>query len=164
MTKRTCYSCGTVFEGGFSMFTCSVCQQTKAITNAMKKQAELAHKQQTNSYPFLDTDFTMPRSGGYYPTYTDNTTWERVEYTPPPPLPPEVIEKGKQLRFLDSLLDVLFWSSPLWVLPLLWLITSGWFTFFSFVAFPFAFIGAGKYHHYWKRCNAYYLYTIRGRT
>jgi len=155
MTKRTCYSCGTVFEGGFSLITCSICQQTKSITAAMKAQADAMRP------PKYQTPTDMFSSQTYYSGYIDPTYYEPVEYIPPEPPTAEEISRAKEIKFINFILSTLLILFPFVAFPILWILTSGWITFFSFVAVPFAFIRLGQMHHTWKMMNAQYLYVIR---
>lgn len=155
MTKRTCYTCGTVYEGGFSMFTCNVCQQTKAITAAMKAQADAIRP------PKYQTPVDMFPPQTYYGGYSAPVYHEPVEYIPPEPPTAEEVRKAKEIRFINLILSTLLILFPFVAPVILWMLTSGWVTFFTFIAVPFAFIRLGQMHHTWKLMNATYLYHIR---
>ena len=141
----------------YSTFQCNVCRQTAIMSKAFNRQNKLLEQQNRIAQ---QPSFVQPH---YYPTepYEWSNTYEKS-----PPLPPptaDEVAEAKRVKRLNKLMKVLLWTSPLTVLPLLWLITSGWITFFAFVLFPFAFIGFGKWHHYWTMCNVDYLYNDRYR-
>ena len=161
MTKRTCLSCGTVFEDTFSFTTCSTCKQTQAITRAMANQSKQNNKDRLYSAAELMEMYGY--SGGNYSPPPVNTQYDDYVYTPPEPVTQEEKKMHYYLTHKLKVLEVLLWTSPLTVLPLLWFITSGWFTFFAFVAFPFAWIGAAKWLEFWRMSNSYYLYSIKTR-
>lgn len=152
MTKRTCLSCGTVFEDTFSFITCSTCQQTKAITRAMESQSR---RQRSNSYSDIGIISPQTLSGGYYSQ--PSTTWDNTVYDPPTP---EELAKKKEIKRLDWLYSMSVDSSlPIaWVI--IWMLTSGWVTFFGFIAaiaLPFY---LETKHRTWRWKNAKYLYQI----
>lgn len=45
MTKRTCISCGTIFEDHLAYFKCSTCQQTEKMSKLYKEQNRLIEEQ-----------------------------------------------------------------------------------------------------------------------
>ena len=137
MTNQICYSCGTEMPRSYSTYQCNVCRQTAMMAKAFDKQNKLLEQQNRIAQ---QQSFIQPH---YYPTepYEWTSSYERI---PQPPPTAAEIEEAKQTKRLNKLMEVLLWTSPLTVLPLLWMITSGWTTFFAFVLFPFAFIGFGK--------------------
>jgi hypothetical protein len=158
MTNQICYSCGTEMPRSYSTYQCNVCRQTAMMAKAFDKQNKLLEQQNRIAQ---QQSFIQPH---YYPT--EPYEWSKTYGDGPPSPPPSAdeIAKSKEIKLLNKLMEVLLWTSPLTVLPIIWLITSGWVTFFLFILFPFAFIGFGKWHHYWKMCNADYLYNDRYRT
>jgi hypothetical protein len=160
MTNQICYSCGTEMPRSYSTYQCNVCRQAAIMAKAFDKQNKLLEQQNRIAQQSLYAPNIQPH---YYPTepYEWTDSYERIPQSPPTAAE---IEESKRTKRLNKLMEVLLWTSPLTVLPLLWIITSGWITFFAFVSFPFAFIGFGQWHHYWKMCNADYLYNDRYRT
>lgn len=148
--KQTCWTCGTSFETGFYVTKCNVCKQSEIISRSMEKKTRVAVQQEQ---PLQYTRASAP----IYTWFTEEDRNKKYNIIPPDPIE---LEKSENLKRLDKIYTYLLWASPLYVLPILWFITSGWLTLFSFLAFPFAFVGIGKYHHYWRMSNAYYLYTI----
>jgi hypothetical protein len=157
MTKQICYSCGTEMPRSYSTYQCNVCRQTAIMAKAFDKQNKLLEQQNRIAQQSLYNPNIQPH---YYPTetYDWSTSYKGI---PQPPASAAEIEEAKKTKRLNKLMEVLLWTSPLTVLPLLWLITSGWVTFFAFVLFPFAFVGFGKWHHYWKMSNADHLFNNR---
>lgn len=45
MTKRNCFSCGTVFEDHISIWKCATCQQTEKMSKMYKEQNKLIEEQ-----------------------------------------------------------------------------------------------------------------------
>lgn len=157
MAKSICYGCGAEMEYSYSSFRCNVCRQTEIMAKAFERQNRLLERQnmimqqpsviQPHYYPIEPTDWS--------------TSHESTRSLPPSA---DDIAKSKEIKRLNKLMQFLLWTSPLTVLPILWLITSGWVTFFSFILFPFAFIKFGQWHHFWTHCNADYLYSDRYKT
>ena len=150
MTKRTCLSCGTVFEDTFAFITCSTCQQTKAITRAMENQSR---RQSSNSYSDIGIISPQTLSGGYYSQ--PSTTLDHIVYDPPTP---EELEKKKEIKRLNSLYSIGVDLSILVVWALVWMLTSGWVTFFGFIAAIYVPFYLNEKHQAWKINNSKYLY------
>ena len=169
-----CYSCGTQMPFSYSTYQCNVCRQTEIMSRQMNQQAKDANRR----YEMEQSRQAMQRALDEYnqayaetqayrePTY--NPT-HHVTYTPDPPPTPEDIRKAKELKALDFLLIVLLILFPFaalaLLLPLLWMITSGWTTFFSFIitfaAVPFVWLRLGQAYNTWTMVNVKYLMHIR---
>lgn len=148
MTKRTCFSCGVVFDAGFAIY-CNVCTQTKTISREMKKQAKL-HTQPPPVY-------YQPQPI-YAPVYTrpEPVVWsENTNYVP---LTKEQLQKRKEYRLISSFLMLLIILFPFAACAFFWVITSGWLTFFSFLAVPFIVKYLVTKHWHWQVKNAKYLF------
>lgn len=146
MTKRTCLTCGTIFEDSISLFTCATCKQTKAITKLMKEQAEDERQRQYNI--IQQQPAPIYTRGSYYPG-------EPRTYVPPTP---EEARLRKKFRRIDSLLKLLLGIFPFAAAFILWIITSGWVTFFAFISIPFMFKILFDQHWYWQVKHSEYLF------
>jgi hypothetical protein len=150
MAKCICYGCGAEMEYSYSSFRCNVCRQTEIMARAMKKQAEISSRQSLSVY--LAPPMYAPSPSD------DNWRYEpSSEYVEPSP---EEKATQKEIKRIDKLFSLGVDLSIFVAWGIIWMITSGWVTFFSFIA-----AGALPYyletkHRAWRWKNAKYLYQM----
>ncbi len=149
MKTQTCISCGLVFPSGFYANHCNSCLQTRAITQDIENQARASRQQQHNYYQ--DTPNRQKAPVIY-------ATFDRSQCLPYVPPSPEYRKTQKHLRNINLFYKILLVLFPLLAWALLWVSTSGWVTFFSFVTVPFALKYLVTKHWYWQVKNAKYLF------
>lgn len=151
MTTRTCLTCGTRFEDGFSLWTCSTCQQTKKMTAAIEEQNALIRQQQQIRY--------QPA-----PVITVITEEDRQRWRDNPPIPADPEEKAERKRWhrINALYKFLFAISPVVIAVLFWFITSGWYTLGAFLTIPFIIKYLYDQLWYWQIRHSDYLFGFRG--
>ena len=152
----------------YSTYQCNVCRQTEILSRQMNQQAkdanrrhEMEQSRQAMQRAMDEYNQAYAETQAYRAPY--QSTYQNTQYTPPEPVSPEDRRMHYALTRKLKILEILFWSCPIIVLPLLWIITSGWFTVFAFLVSPVAWIGLGKWLEFWRMSNAYYLYSIRDR-
>lgn len=143
MTKRTCFGCGVEFDSGYSIY-CNVCHQTRAVTRAMEKQADR-----------YEQDYPEPARPVIYTRFTEEDKANFSGYTPPTF---EENRKIREVRNLDLLFKTFIILFPIVSFIVLWMFTSGWFTFFSFIAVLFVTKYLATNHWYWQVNNFDYLF------
>lgn len=148
MTTRTCLTCGTRFEDGYSWFTCSTCQQTKKMTAALEEQNALIRQQNQPQVIYVPV---------YTPTYEEPREW-----IPPTPADPEEKAERKRWNRINALYKFLFAISPVVIAVLVWFITSGWYTFGAFLTIPFIIKYLYDQLWYWQVRHSDYLFGFRG--
>lgn len=144
MTKRTCLTCGTVFEDTFSFFTCATCKQTKAMTKAIEEQNDLIRQRQYN----------VPQQPAYVPVYTPPSD---IVYIPPTA---EEMKLRNKYRTINALLKILFVAFPFVAAIVLWFITSGWVTVATLLLIPFIMKILYDQHWNWQVKHSQYLFRI----
>ena len=149
MAKCICYGCGAEMEYSYSSFRCNVCRQTAIMAKAFDRQNKLLEQQ-------LPVYSAPPI---YVPVPSDDA-WRyepRSEYIEPSP---EEKATQKEIKRIDKLFSLGVDLSIFVAWGIIWMITSGWVTFFSFIA-----AGALPYyletkHRAWRWKNAKYLYQM----
>lgn len=147
-TQRRCWSCGTIFTNDFGWVKCNVCLQAERLATQ-------------SDQPKLTIIQATPPPPSPPPLYTWVTEEERRIFNENyvPPSPEDILEK-KRIERLDRLFALGVYSSILFMWAILWLITSGWVTLFSFIAALFVPFYLNQKHFYWQIKNAKYLYQI----
>lgn len=147
MTKQICYSCGTEMPRSYSTYQCNVCRQTDIMAKAFDKQNKLLERQSP----------VYSASPIYVPSNNDWRYEPSVEYIEPSP---EERAIQKEIKRLNKLFTLGVDSSILVIWGIIWMITSGWFTFFGFIAAIYIPFYLNEKHHHWQVKNAKYLYQM----
>lgn len=146
MTESRCWECNNMFPSFGYQTLCSACYQTRKVMESLENRPRPVQQPIIVQAPSPQPLFV------YIP---DKSDWP--EYIPPTP---EEEQKKKELIRLDKLFSLLvIFSIPI-VWAILWMITSGWVTFFTFIAALYTPFYLHKKHFYWQVKNAKYLYQI----
>ena len=151
MTQSRCWDCNNMFESNGYQTVCSVCKQTRVLKDMMEEQAkQKSTPKRRKRIPYMaNAPYVVYRPDPNEPWYP--------EYIPPTP---EEQQKKKEIKRLNLLFSIAVdLSLPiLWII--LWMITSGWITFFSFIAAIYVPVYLSNKQFYWQSKNAKYLYQI----
>jgi hypothetical protein len=149
MAKCICYGCGAEMEYSYSSFRCNVCRQTAIMAKAFDRQNKLLEQQ-------LPVYSAPPI---YVPVPSDDA-WRyepRSEYIEPSP---EEKATQKEIKRIDKLFSLGVDLSIFVAWGIIWMITSGWVTFFSFIAACALPYYLETKHRAWRWKNAKYLYQM----
>lgn len=147
MTQSRCWECNNMFPSFGYQTLCSACYQTRKIMNSMNDKPRVIYKEpkqtQAPSQPLF---IYRPDPSEPWPEYI--------------PLTEEELQKKKEITRLNTLYSLGVNLSILVVWAVIWMLTSGWVTFFGFIAAIYVPFYLHKKHHFWQIKNAKYLYQI----
>ena len=147
MTESRCWECNNMFPSFGYQTLCSACYQTRKVMDSLENRPSAIPQ------PVIVQELPPPQPLFVY--IPDKSDWP--EYIPPSL---EDQQKKKELLLLDKLFSLLvIFSIPI-VWAILWMVTSGWVTFFSFIIALYTPFYLHKKHHFWQIKNARYLYQI----
>jgi uncharacterized Zn finger protein (UPF0148 family) len=137
MTKRNCFSCGTVFEDHISIWKCATCQQTEKMSKLYKEQNRLIEeqnriaRQQVAQQAAQQLYHASPPPVYYYhspePEFKPEPQFQMKSWDTPSPSIPE-----KKYSILDKIIShflvLINWTFVIFVflLPPILAILSGW--------------------------------------
>lgn len=126
---------------------CSACYQTRKIMNSMNDKPKVIYREPKQSQ--------VPAHPTFIYRPDPNEPW--AEYIPPTE---EELRKKKEITRLNTLYSLGVDLSILVVWALIWILTSGWVTFFGFIAAIYVPFYLNEKHQAWKINNSKYLYQI----
>ena len=147
MTQSRCWECNNMFPSFGYQTLCSACYQTRKIMNSMNDKPKVIYKESKQTQVSSEPLFI------YRPD--PNEPW--AEYIPPTE---EELQKKKEIKRLNTLYSLGVDLSILVVWALVWMLTSGWVTFFGFIAAIYVPFYLNEKHQAWKINNSKYLYQI----
>ena len=147
MTQSRCWECNNMFPSFGYQTLCSACYQTRKIMNSINNEPKVIYRESKQTQ--------VPSQPLFIYRPDPNEPWP--EYIPPTP---KEEKKKKEILRLDKLFSLLVILSIPIIWAVLWVITSGWVTFFGFIAALYTPFYLHKKHHFWQIKNAKYLYQI----
>lgn len=171
MTKRNCFSCGTVFEDHISYFKCTTCQQTEKMSKLYKEQNRLIEEQNRIARQQAPQQYYAESS---LPAHYHSPEPQMKKWDAPP------VTLQKKYSTLDKIIShclVLFnytITAFIFLLPPILLVLSGWIIWilsgkllWLFALIPLWFVllvpifeQLRSLHYEWQKSLTYYLSVI----